>query len=77
MNLDKTLKVISHFPRMINEELNEDLYILVNKEELVVVLQYFRKDRSPRLYGWSMEFYLEFFEFLGDELLSGEGGKNF
>jgi hypothetical protein len=73
MNLDKTLKVISHFPRMINE----DLYILVNKEELVVVLQYFRKDKSPRPHGWSVEFYLELFEFLGDELLSGEGGKNF
>ena len=37
-NFANILKVICYFPRMINEELNEDLYRLVNKEELFSIL---------------------------------------
>jgi hypothetical protein len=43
VNFIETLKFISYFSRIFNE----DLYRLVNKEEIVVVLQYFRKDKSP------------------------------
>jgi hypothetical protein len=63
-NLAEILKVISYFPRMINEELNEDLYILVTKEELFSILQYFKKDKSPGPDGWLVEFYIEFFDSL-------------
>jgi hypothetical protein len=43
----------------------------------VRVSSFASKDKILRPNGWSMEFYLEFFEFLSDELLSGGGGKNF
>ena len=37
-NLVDILKFISYFPRMINEDIDEDLYILVTKEELFSIL---------------------------------------
>jgi hypothetical protein len=52
VNLTKTLKVISYFPRIINE----DLYRPMNREEHVVVLLSFGKDKSPGPNGWSVEF---------------------
>jgi hypothetical protein len=54
VNFIETLKFISYFSRIFNE----DLYRLMNKEEIVVVLQYFRKDKSPRPDGWPMNLYL-------------------
>jgi hypothetical protein len=47
-NLVKILKVISLFPRMVNEETNEELYSPVKKEELTAILHSFKKDKSPR-----------------------------
>jgi hypothetical protein len=40
---------------MVNEEINEELFNLVNKEELISILQSFKKDMSLGLMGgrWS------------------------
>lgn len=37
--------------------------------ELESTLKWFKKDKSPGPYGWSVEFYLAFFELLGKDLL--------
>ena len=63
------MKVVSYFPRMVEVKDNEDLYRVVFLEELLVVLNTFKKDRSPGLNGWPVEFYLDFFEFLREYIL--------
>jgi hypothetical protein len=40
-----------------------------SKEELWKVLKDFAKDKSPGPYGWTVEFFLHFFELVGEELL--------
>ena len=42
----------------------------VSMEELSRVLQSFQKDKSPGPDGWPIEFFLGFFDFFGEELLS-------
>jgi hypothetical protein len=54
---------------MVTEEISEELFNPVTKEELISVLQNFKKDKSPGPDGWSVEFYIEFFDLLGMDLL--------
>ena len=42
----------------------------VSVEQLSLVLHSFQKDKSPRPDGWPIEFFLDFFDFFGEELLS-------
>jgi hypothetical protein len=42
----------------------EEIY----KDELLLVMSTFQKDKSPSLDGWTIEFYLTFFDLLGDNL---------
>jgi len=46
-----------------------DLHREVTLGELEVTLKWFKKDKSPILDGWLVEFYLEFFDILGQDLL--------
>jgi hypothetical protein len=39
------------------------------KEEVLVVLKSFSKDKIPRPDGWTVEFFLHYFDLLGDELV--------
>jgi len=41
----------------------------VSIEELEATLKWFNKDESPGLDGWTIEFYLVFFELIGTNLL--------
>jgi hypothetical protein len=54
---------------LVGEEENERMYRAVTREELIYVLNSFKKDRSPGLDGWTVEFYIEFFDLLGEDLL--------
>lgn len=65
-NIGEILKVVAFFPSFVNEEDNERVFRVVPKEELYHVLTNFKKKRSLGLYGWTIEFYLDFFELLGD-----------
>lgn len=58
-----------HFPRFMEQEDIEDLKKEVSKEELGATIKWFKKDKSPGLDGWLIEFYIAFFEILGDDLL--------
>jgi hypothetical protein len=68
-NIGEILRVISLFPRLVNEEDNERMFMSVTKEELLYVLSTFKKDRSLGLDGWTVEFFLDFFDLLGEDLL--------
>jgi hypothetical protein len=68
-NIGEILKVISYFPRMLEDEDNEELFKEVSREELSKFLSSFQKDRCPGPDRWLVEFYLDFFEFIGDDLL--------
>ena len=60
--------MVPYFPRLINEEDNKRFCQEISKEELLTVTSSF-KDRSPSLDEWTIEFYLAFFDLLGDNLL--------
>lgn len=61
VNLEKILKLISCFPRMVNDDDNQSLYSLMTKEDLNTILLSFKKEWIPSIDGWSMEFYIEIF----------------
>jgi hypothetical protein len=62
-------KVCSYFPRMVSKEDNIILIEPITPEQLSGVMVKFQKDKSPKLYGWSIEFFLIIFYFLGEDLL--------
>lgn len=47
----------------------EDLIKHVTMGELESTLKWFKKDKSQGLDGWSVEFYLSFFDIIGPNLL--------
>jgi len=63
------LRVVKHFPRFFTVE--EGAYIgrLVILVEVEEVLKNFKKDKSHSPNGWTVEFYLHFFDLLGEEIL--------
>jgi hypothetical protein len=54
----------------VNEEEATDLVSPVTLEELQGVLGQFKKEKSPGLDGWTSEFFIFFFDFLGEDLLA-------
>jgi hypothetical protein len=58
------------FTRMINEDEARDLYILVSLKELKSVLCLFKKDKSPRPDGWTVEFFLHLFDLVSEDVLA-------
>jgi len=57
------------FTRLINEEEGRDIYKLVSLKELKSVLTMFKKDKSPGSDGWTVEFFIHFFDLVSEELL--------
>eukprot|EP00253_Pinus_taeda_P030670 PITA_30670 len=68
-NLLDIINVANHFPRFVEEDDVEALIEPVTAEELEGVLKWFKKDKSPGPDGWTIEFYLAFFDILGQDLL--------
>ena len=64
------LKVVMLYPTMITHEEAPSLIQPITLSEIEGALNSFKKDRSPGLDGWPVEFYLHFFDLLGNELLS-------
>ena len=63
------MRLTQVFPRFVGEEENLSLMEEVSEEELKLALQSFQKDKSPRPDGWTIEFFTELYELLGDEIL--------
>jgi hypothetical protein len=59
-NIAEILKVVSYFPRMIDEYKNENLEAEVPKEELKCVLQSFKKTKNPSPHEWTENFTWDF-----------------
>eukprot|EP00253_Pinus_taeda_P012560 PITA_12560 len=59
-----------HFPRFLDHESADELSGPVTIEELEQTLKWFQKDKSPGLDGWPIEFYLAFFDIIGNNLLN-------
>lgn len=68
-NSEDILWGIAPFLSMFNEEQNISLFQPVFENELLEVMKYFKKDKSPSPDGWTIEFYLHFFDFLKNDIL--------
>eukprot|EP00253_Pinus_taeda_P015017 PITA_15017 len=69
LNLADIIIVAGHFPIFVNEDKAEELYAPVTTGELESTLKWFKKDKSPGSDGWTIEFYLAFYDILGQDLL--------
>ena len=63
------MSFIKPFPRFADEEDNEALMKEVSEDELEEVLQSFQKDQIPGPNGWSMDFFVGLFDFIGKDIL--------
>ena len=57
------------YPRMFAELEGERLYLPVTMEEIHSTLKAFDLSKSPGPDGWTVEFFLHFFDLLGPEIL--------
>eukprot|EP00253_Pinus_taeda_P030096 PITA_30096 len=64
-NLAEIINVATHLPRFVNKDDSADLTASVTMEELESTLKWFKKDKSPGPDGWTIEFYLAFYDLLG------------
>eukprot|EP00253_Pinus_taeda_P004125 PITA_04125 len=69
-NLAEIIRVVGHFPRFVEHEAADELIVHATIGELEQTLKWFQKDKSLGLDGWPIEFYLAFFDILGNDLLS-------
>lgn len=69
MDIGEVLKLVGIFPRLIDEEENEAIYNPVSKDEFLIVIKTFKKANGLAPYGWTMKFFADFFEVVGDDLL--------
>eukprot|EP00253_Pinus_taeda_P001820 PITA_01820 len=68
-NLADVIQVAGHFPRYVGEEEALELNSPVTLEELEGTLKWFKKDKRPGPDGWTIEFYLAFYDLLAQDLL--------
>jgi hypothetical protein len=57
------------FPSFVREDELLLLEKVVSKDEIYEILRGFAKDKSPGPDGWTVEFFLSFFELVGQDLL--------
>jgi hypothetical protein len=60
--------VASQFTKMLNEDEARDLYKPVTLMELKSILTLFKKEKSPGPDGWTVEFFLHFFDLVSEDL---------
>lgn len=63
------VKVVTLFKEMLNNLEAEALYRPFDLKELQKVLSKFKVDKSPGLDGWTVEFFKDFFDIVGEDLL--------
>jgi hypothetical protein len=68
-NLQSSASVASLFTHTVLEEDALLLDSLCTLQEISVALKSFSKDKSPGPDGWTVEFYLHFFDLVGPDLL--------
>ena len=68
-SIAKEVKMTSIFPSFVTEDVNQSLMEEASKDKLHTVLHSFQKDKSPRLVGWPIEFFLDFYDLIEEDLL--------
>lgn len=68
-NLQTTVTVARLFPNSVTGEDSLALDSPCSIPEILVALKSFAKDKSPSPDGWTVEFYLHFFDLVGPDLL--------
>eukprot|EP00253_Pinus_taeda_P025238 PITA_25238 len=63
------IHIVGHFPRFVNRDEAKTLFDPVTPGELEGTLKWFKKDKSPGSDGWTIEFYIAFYELLSHDLL--------
>ena len=70
INISDQLKVIRLFPTFTQVEEVNCFLEPITIHEVEVVLKGFKKDKSPGPDGWPIEYFLAFFDVIGEELTS-------
>jgi hypothetical protein len=67
--IEDQIATVRLYPRLVTEEEVINLEKPCSSEELLEVLKGFSKDKSPGPDGWTVEFFLHFFDLVGKDLL--------
>ena len=70
LTISNQLAVTRNYPRIFLEEEGLRLAEPINLSEILTTLKEFKASKSPRPDGWTVEFYLGFYENLGKDLLA-------
>jgi hypothetical protein len=62
------MKVVQHYPNFFSERDVQELEKPCSIEEIKLVLKSFSKDKSPGPDGWTVEFFLKFFDLIGNDV---------
>jgi hypothetical protein len=63
------LELARLYPRFVTIEDSGQIDRPVTKQEIWEILKLFSIDKSPGPDGWTVEFYIKFFDVVGDDLL--------
>eukprot|EP00253_Pinus_taeda_P018078 PITA_18078 len=61
---------IAPFPSMFDDDQNNTSFQPISKNELFEVMKSFKRDKSPGPDGWTIEFYIHFFDLLKKDILA-------
>jgi hypothetical protein len=68
-SIAEIVQVARLFPHFVEEEDNQSLMAAVTEKELLEVIHYFQKGKILGPDGWPIEFYLGFFNLIGQDVL--------
>ena len=68
-NISDQLDLLEVFPSMVMDEDNERLGGCVNSVEIEKILKICAKDKSPGPDGWTVEFFIQFWDMIGNEVV--------
>eukprot|EP00253_Pinus_taeda_P026585 PITA_26585 len=68
-SIAEIINIAGHFHRFVNKDEADHLFDPVSPEELESTIKWFKKDRSPGPDGWTIEFYIAFYELISNDLL--------
>eukprot|EP00253_Pinus_taeda_P004767 PITA_04767 len=60
---------IDRVPQMFDDGKNESLFQPITEDELLGVMKAFKKDKCPAPDGWTIEFFIHFFDIIKQDLL--------
>ena len=68
-SIAEIIKIAGFFPHFVGQEENDSLLKEVTMFELLATLQSFQRDKIQGPNGWPIEFYLGFYDIIGNDLL--------